>query len=475
MLILPYAWDYNKFNATLSAGTRRGYNHPVMSKARKHAIRALSDILGGTKPKDAMENSTLDSRDRAFEMELLYGVLRHMATLDWIAGKFLKKPGHLHETTLGNIRLALYQAFHTRVPEWAAVNEAVDLEHHQKKLVNAVLRNAIRQKAEIAIELCSMRSALEDTEVDETKAIRTISLLESHPEWLIRRWVRRFGIKEASALASANNAHPPLTLRVNTLKTSRDGLLAQLKTMGIEARPATHSPDGIVINGEIPLSAIKELMGMALVQDEGAQIVSYLLKPKPGEIILDACAAPGGKATHIAQLIGDKGQVVAIDRDTVRMKRLSENAAALGISSITPFIGNLEDYISQAEPESFDSILLDAPCSALGVIRRNPDVRYRHKESDLAGFGAKQLSMLRSVSGMLRPEGRLVYATCSTEPEEGEDVIKEFLKTAPEYFMIEDGFADGLFTSIGMMRTYPNMHGMDGFFGAVMGKKNITP
>ncbi len=435
---------------------------------RELAIKALAAVgAGGEKPRDALAD--LAPRDRAFEMELLYGSLRHLDTLDWVGRRFLKKPGGLNPETINNIRIGLYQLLYMRVPQFAAVNEAVSIERRQKPLVNAVLRGAARELDSIRAELDAMREGLA-TERDTLKAAATIALLTSHPKWLTRRWVARFGIADALALAEADNTRPPLTLRVNTLRSTREEFIAKLSGMGIEAAPTVYSPVGVTLTGEISIEALRALMGSALVQDEAAQLVSIMLRPEEGMRILDACAAPGGKATHIAELIKDRGEVVALDIDEARMGKLHENASALGLRSITPVTADIMDYATSEGPEAFDAILLDAPCTALGVMRRNPDVRYRHEEAALAAYGKRQLDMLRTVSGLLRPGGRLVYATCSTEPEEGEDVIEAALKSAAEFFMIDEALAGGIARG-GVMRTYPHTHGMDGFFAAAIGKR----
>lgn len=413
-------------------------------------------MLDGSKPKDTLARGSSDVRDAAFEMELLYGTLRHLAGLDWIARKFLKKPESLPPDTINNIRLGLYQIFHTRVPQFAAVNETVKLEYRVRGVVNAVLRGAIRDIEPIRAELAAIRAS-----IGQGKANQAIALVTSHPLWLVNRWIARFGAEGALALCDANNMQPPLTLRVNNLKTNRHALLMRLEAMGIEAAPTLKSPVGITVKGEAPLATIKALIGEALVQDEGAQLVSLMLKPKKGQSILDACAAPGGKATHIAELIGDRGEVIAVDNDKGRMRRMKDNMAALGVRSLKPVLNDVMEYVNIADDESFDAILLDAPCTALGVIRRNPDVRYRHKEADLGRFAERQLAMLQAMVRLLKPSGRLVYATCSTEPEEGEHVTSEIIKRNAGCFMLEES------------RTYPHIDGMDGFYVGVIGKKTL--
>jgi 16S rRNA (cytosine967-C5)-methyltransferase len=432
-----------------------------MQSVRKLALDALKDILrGGTKPREALEGISegLSKKDRAFLMETTYGVLRLRDRLDWIINHFLKKPSGVKGPTRDNLRLGIYQIFHMRVPDWAAVDEAVKLERRNPSLVNAILRNAIRDKGDIKGELEAMRDdALGDSTQLADKALN-VSVLTSHPVWLVRRWIKRFGVKETLALAEANNRIPPLTLRVNTMKATRDEILNELKETGIEAGPTELSPQGISLKGTVPIGEIAAFMGKVYIQDEAAQLVSQMLEPKPGERVLDACAAPGGKTTHIADLMGDTGEVVAVDSDERRIETMKENIVMTGLSNIKVVLG---DITSLRGLGLFDRVLVDAPCSATGVIRRNPDVKYRYRAGDLFKFKERQLTILRSAAGFLKPEGLLVYCTCSTEPEEGEQVMQEFLKTSGDFYNIND-------VPLGedFMRTYPHRNNMDGFFAA---------
>lgn len=405
----------------------------------------------------------LDDRDRAFMMEIVYGVLRHSITIDWFLSSLLRKPSALSSRTINNLKASAYQILYMRVPEWAAVNEAVEMEKDKGKpaVVNAVLRNMLRNIDQIRTRLKSL---------SEGKGPKYISLVTSHPQWLIRRYMERFGEKEAVELAEANNRIPPLTLRVNTLRTKRPHVINRLNEADIQGVPTTYSPDGIKLNGFRIYKELSSFKGDVIAQDEASQLITYLLDPQPGERILDASAAPGGKTTHIAQLMLDNGEITAVDRDEERLKRLSDNVLTLGLSSIKIVHADIADYTPEYR---FDRILLDAPCSALGVIRRNPDVKYKHNEKDLIAFKTRQLSMLRKVSGLLKSGGILVYSVCSTEPEEGEDVIKEFLKDSEDFYIIETSpHPVREFMRDGFLRTYPHRDDMDGFFGVRLGRKN---
>ena len=436
-----------------------------METTRELALKALHEIWEkGSKPKDALERraESLEKRDRAFLMELVYGVVRYRDTLDWALQGFLKKPSGLARTTLDNLRLGSYQLLFMRVAGWAAVNEAVELEKKggHPQLVNAVLRNLLRN-------LDFMKERLRAMGDDRTAP--HIATVTSHPRWLIKRWMERFGEDEAAALARANNRIPPLILRLNTLRTTREEAIRRLSEIGIRGEPTPYSPDGVRLREFHPFEELAPVRDLFLVQDEAAQLISYLLGPQPGERVLDACAAPGGKTTHMAQLMKDQGEIIAVDSDEKRLGLLRKNVHALSFRSVEAVQADISDYCPGIP---FDRILLDAPCSSLGVIRRNPDVKYRHKPQDLLRFRANQLRLLRTLSKLLKPGGTMVYSVCSTEPEEGEEVIKEFLKDSGDFYIIDTSFPflKG-FRQDGFFRTYPHRHDMDGFFGARLCRK----
>jgi 16S rRNA (cytosine967-C5)-methyltransferase len=430
-----------------------------MPNTRELALTALQEIWQhGKKPKAVLEyaGSSLDKRDRAFLMEIVYGVVRFRDTLDWLLKRFLKKPSRLSTRTFNNLRMGAYQIIFMRVPGWAAINESVEMEKGRGRpsLVNAVLRGLSRYTERIKAELM---------EIKEKDDARHIALFTSHPEWLIRRWIIRFGTKGARELAEANNRIPPMTLRVNTLRVGRDEMVERLRTMGIQGEPTRFSPDGITLGEFRHFRELSGVVGLVSVQDEASQLITYLLDPHAGERILDACAAPGGKTTHIAQRMDDRGEIVAVDVDEARTGLLRENLSALGLTTVKV----IKADITELRPAGcFDRVLLDAPCSSIGVIRRNPDIKYKHREGNLKQFKEKQLRLLSLVSGLVKIGGILVYSVCSPEPEEGEEVLAEFLKDLPDFYIIETTvpflrrFMDG-----GFFRTYAHRDNMDGFFG----------
>ncbi len=436
-----------------------------MSDTRSSAVRALIEILSEqARPKHAIDTLSqhLDRRDRSFVMEIVYGVLRFRDTLDWILSHFLKNPAKAGTFTQNNLRAALYQLYFMRVPDWAVVSESVEIEksasgHGKPSLVNAVLRNILRQR-----ERFEPPFALDDP-------LSNITVNTSHPKWLVKRWIRRYGEDGALRLAEANNRIPQMTIRTNTLRTTRQDLLTLLAAHEVESVPTEFSPDGITLKHIRSHTELDFAHGLFAVQDEASQLISYLLDPKPHEKVLDACAAPGGKTTHMAQLMQDSGEITAVEKDDKRIRLLRDNIGTLGIRSVSIINRDIGE-LSGSGP--FDRILLDAPCSATGVIRRNPDIKYRRKAKDLDEYKMKQLHLLRAVSRHLEEGGRLVYSVCSIEPEEGEQVIKEFLKTSQEFRMI-DAEAPFLksFIHEGCLRTYPHLHDMDGFFGVALCKR----
>jgi len=455
-----------------------------VSPARAAALAALtrwsarSDRQGApdtaTKAEDIFAEESgsarLDRRDRALALDMFYGVIRNLARLDYSISAFVSGGKRKVDTDIRDVlRIAAYQlVFLDRVPAHAAVNEAVE---QAKKLrgkgagsfVNAVLRSMIRSPE---------KAGLPDKTVDPAGYL---SLAYSFPKWIVNRWLSRFGPDGAEALMAASNKVPPLTLRTNTLKVKRDGLLLLMKEAGIGCSPGGYAPDSVVVEAG---NAVHELPGYAdglfSVQDEASQLVSLLLDPRPGDRVLDACAAPGGKTAHIAALAGGSASIVASDIGLDKSRLMNENMARLGIGGVSLLAADAA--LELPVQGQFDRILLDAPCSALGIIRRRPEVKHLRTEPDVARLAGMQARMLQNVSRYMKPGGVLVYSTCSTEPDEGERVVEAFLEGA-EGFASESALgylpvpAHGMATGKGYMRSYPHTHGTDGFFAARIRRK----
>ncbi len=427
---------------------------------RLQALYSLKDVLhGGKRPKDCIQRygSVLDRRDRAMLQEILYGVLRNLYYLDWRLKHYLTKPDRLKKETLNNLRIGLYQALFMRVPDWAVVNETVKIEKstgRNHRLVNAVLRNIIRDREEPPLP---------------DDPVKRLCILYSHPEWLVRRWITRFGLSETEQLLKANNQIPHLTIRVNRLRRTREDIMKRLRQKGLDVCLTKHSDAGIKIKPPYDFQEIEAMIGDIFIQDEAAQMISILLQPKNGEKILDACAAPGGKSTHIAELTDDSAEIYAVDNSAYRIERMRQNIQKGGYRSIKVVEG---DVMALKLRESFDRILLDSPCSSLGVIRRNPDLKYKYTEDDLKGFHQRELNLLLSVSEFLRPGGLLLYSVCSIEPEETEDAVREFLHKRKDFYIIDREVGlEAFIDDRGFFWTLPHRDEMDGFFAVRLSKR----
>ncbi|MCM0083997.1 16S rRNA (cytosine(967)-C(5))-methyltransferase RsmB [Geomonas sp. Red32] len=445
--------------------------------SNKNPRRAAFDILVRIERERSFADILLDHElthgmitgaDRGLLTELVYGVLRRQATLDHIIGQFSKQRPHKLELVVRLLlRLGLYQCFYLdRVPVSAAVNETVNLAKQivprASGFINAVLRNADRGRDAIVYP---------DREADPAEYL---AIRYSHPAWLTSQWLRQLG-EEAEPLAAAMAEPPPITVRANRLRTSRDGLIKRLEGEGVTAAATSWSPDGVRLSHAGAVTRLASFQeGLFTVQDESSQLAPIFLDPKEGERILDACAAPGGKTTQIAQLTGDKGEILACDVSQKKLRLIRETCDRLGISSVRTFSMDATAPSAALGDLRFRKILVDAPCSGLGVIRRNPEGKWWKSPADLPQLAATQLAILENLSGYLEAGGTLVYATCSTTVQENEEVLDRFLERHPE-FVVEDlrplfPSLSPLFTERGFFRSWPHRDGMDGFFAGRLKK-----
>uniref|UniRef100_A0A7C4EMA9 16S rRNA (cytosine(967)-C(5))-methyltransferase n=1 Tax=Thermodesulfovibrio aggregans TaxID=86166 RepID=A0A7C4EMA9_9BACT len=413
---------------------------------RQKAVEILSGVLGRNKPLKMLLTddvlSRFDKSDRGFLLEIVYGVLRNLYFIDWLLEGFYKNKKKLSVYTINNLRCAVYQLIFMRVPEYAAVFEAVNIEKiygEKTSAVNAILRNFLRKYKKEGVPQAEH-----------------LSIKYSHPEWLISRWLKRFPENEIEAFLKANNEKPPFTIAVKP--EERNKVTFYLNSKGFKTNLTKYSPSGLIVEGQ-GYEIRKTLMESSffwIVQDEASQLACFLLQPFNGLTVLDACASPGGK-TLLTAVLMKKGRIICLEKNRVRMKILKEN-----IERLKKFLPDIEIETILADARhcenvlqknlKFERIIVDAPCSSLGVIRRNPDVRYRVSEREIERLSKTQRLILEKVSSFLSPNGILVYSVCSTEPEEGEQVINNFLQKHDE------------FCSIKMLRTYPHIHGMDGFY-----------
>ena len=410
-----------------------------------------------------------DERDRALATEIATGTLRWRGALDHLIAHVAKRPvTRLDDEVVDILRLSLYQLLHlTRVPASAVVDDGVSLTKKAGKksasgFVNAVLRNVSRSRS--ALPLPARPADVTDREA----ALDYLSISLSHPRWLAERWLDRVGIERAEAWMTFNNQPAQLTLRANRLRTERDALLTRLAARDIEAHPGRFAPDAIVIDrGNLRDEADGDEF---VVQDEASQLVALLAGPEPGARVLDTCASPGGKATAIAASLGPEARLVACDARERRTTLLRKTIAAAGARNV---------WVVQADAtaplpfrEQFSTVVVDAPCSGLGTLRRDPDIKWRREAASLPAFAAAQRSMLDHAAAGVMPGGRLVYATCSSEPEENEQVAAAFLETHPAFGPVRadaahPGIASDLVDDRGHLRTEPDRHGLELFFGAV--------
>lgn len=435
--------------------------------------RSYADILLDRE----LSGGALQGPDRGLLTELVYGVLRHQGTLDHIINQFSRqKVEKLERVVLILLRLGLYQTiFLDRIPISAAVNETVKLAKflapRSAGFINAVLRTVDRERHEIRYP---------DRQLDP---VAFLAARYSHPSRIIGQWIEQLGMDEAESLAESMSEAPPLTLRTNTLKISRDSLIARLAGEGAIAVATRFSPDGLNITARIPLAGLLSFKeGLCTIQDESSQLAALFLSPQPGERVLDLCAAPGGKATHLAQIMENRGSILASDTVVRKLPLIEENAQRLGISIITVIPLDVSGTTPLSGHHSldsgrFDRILVDAPCSGFGVLRRNPEGKWWKMPADIKELASLQKAILRNAASLLKEEGTLLYATCSTTIEENEAVITDFLSKQPD-FMLEDlrelfpAYTE-LFTEEGFFRSWPHRHGMDGFFAARLRKNQI--
>jgi 16S rRNA (cytosine967-C5)-methyltransferase len=454
----------------------------AISAARKIAY----DILRRVESEGAYASDLLHaelgphvkSEDAALATEIVLGALRWRRQLDFQLQRHLKKPvAKLDLPVAIALRMGIYQLrFLDRVPARAVVNESVEIVKQARKtsaatLVNAVLRRAAAEAKELA-----------EKYIPETaNPADRLGILHAHPTWMVERWLGRFGAVQTSALLEANNRTPRLACAVHDT-SQREEILDSLKRMGLRLDPGTLLQSSIAVNGGSPARTEAFRTGKISIQDEASQIIPLLLGVQSGDRVLDLCAAPGGKTSVLVRGAGDSGMVVGGERHAHRLRAMREQFKRLNLSRVR--LVELDAERTLPFGVRFDRILLDAPCSGTGTLARHPEIRWRLKPEQLAEFHALQSALLANALEVLSPGGRLVYSTCSIEPEENENVIDQALKlredvsrldreTAAEPLrgLLAEGVeASSLFDNTGYFRTLPHKHSADGFFAAIMKK-----
>jgi 16S rRNA (cytosine967-C5)-methyltransferase len=400
--------------------------------------------------------------DRRLLNELVYGTIRWRKQLDWVLNHFVNEGFRLNPRTRDILRLGTYQLLHLdRIPPHAAIYETVELAKPKSKTVrfiNAVLRSVQRDAG--TLEYPSM----------EQHPVQHIAVTQSYPLWLVERWVERHGVEWTLAFCRASNRVAPLSLRVNTSKTNRADLIESLTASGIIVNEEYTAPEGVSLSNVPPLQSLQAYKdGWFYVQDESAMLVTHLLQPGPSDTVIDFCAAPGGKTTHIAQLMDKNGKICAVDLSEEKIQRITENCQRLGFTNVQTQV--LTEGKRIAPPASADSVLVDVPCSGFGTFRRHPDIRWKKYPEQIPQLAQLQLQLLKEAAQYVKPDGVLVYSTCSTEPEENEEVIRQFLKSHPQ-FSLESAYdflpfaSASAITPEGFLQTFPHKHRIDGAFAA---------
>ena len=419
-----------------------------------------------------------DERDRALAGEIATGTLRWQGAFDTVIEAFARRPvAKLDPEVLDILRMTAFQLLHLdRIPASAAVNDAVALTGKVGKrsaagLVNAILRRINRERGDLPLPRNPKKVAGTFPGKVPATFSQNVSYLEkalSHPQWLVARWLDRYGFEAAERWALFDNAPAALTLRANTLRTSRDELAERLASLGVGTQPTRFAPHGLTICRGNPLSTPLADEGVFFVQDESSQLVAELAGAVAGERILDACASPGGKTTAMAAAMQNRGVIVATDLRGRRVDLLARTVQTLGATCARVVQADASAVLPFRAP--FDAVLLDAPCSGLGTLRRDPDIRWRRSEDELKRFAAKQLEMLDCVAGVVDSGGRIIYATCSSEPEENEDVVAEFLVSHREFVQAPERIPSAFLTAAGHFRTLPFRDELEAFFGAILVK-----
>ena len=437
--------------------------------SRKAALRVLVNCRTNGAWADAALNvqirrDGLSGADAALCSRIVYGVLQNQLLLDhYISAYCSQKPDHLQPPLLDILRIGAYQIlFLDKIPDSAAVNESVELAKMFKRgqaagLVNAVLRKISKNKENLP-------------EIPGQNPERTLSIRYSHPRWLVKRLLSVLGVEETEKFLAANNDVAPMTVQVNPMKTSAEKLTAELTEAGVTVKPHAWVPDCLELSGTGDLTALRAFReGDFMVQDPAARLVSLIADVKPGQRVLDVCAAPGGKSFSAAFAMGNQGSIQSCDLHENKLKRVRESAERLGITCIEA--APADGRVFKAEWENaFDVVLVDAPCSGLGIIRKKPDTRYK-KADELFALPVIQTAILENAARYVAPGGTLVYSTCTILPEENEQVSDAFLAEHPEFSRESFTLPEPVGKTDGRLTLWPQRHDTDGFYICRMTRK----
>lgn len=442
-----------------------------MANAREVALTALSEIINNgaysnRAINEALEKNPLNPQNRGFMTEIVYGTLQHFRLLEFYAEPYFS--GKVKSWAKLLVYMTLYQILYLdSVPEHAAISEAVTIAKKRGgqftgNVVNGILREMRRTPLRSLEEVADEASRL--------------GILYSHPDWLVKLWQSQYGVAETESVLRANNEKVPLTLRVNTLKMNRKTLQKKLAADGVQTEASPLNEEALIVKKGNPMRTQAFEEGGFYVQDEASILVAKALAPKEGSTVLDACSAPGGKALHAGTIMNGTGTVLANDLHPHKLRLIEENAQRLGASNIKTSLLDATILSSHYDPESLDYIMVDAPCSALGILRRHPEAKLFKKPEDLDGVASISEKILQEAATVLKPGGRLVFSTCTLNRKENDKQVDKFLKARPEFQLdttLANRLPEGLREAAkdGMIQLLPGQHGTDGFFIAALVKK----
>ncbi|WP_249869831.1 16S rRNA (cytosine(967)-C(5))-methyltransferase RsmB [Oceanobacillus saliphilus] len=418
-----------------------------------------------------IKSKRIPQKDEGLLTEIVYGTIQRQITLDFYLDSYVKNSKKMDLWVRMLLRMSLYQMVYLdKVPDHAIIHEAVEIAKQRghkgvASLVNGVLRNVQRNGV---------------TETDSIEdSVKRLSVVTSHPEWLVERWIGIYGYETTKAMCEANTTKKRSSVRIQPLKITRQEAMEALQKQGFEVRESKFSAQGIIIDKGNILNTELFKQGYVTIQDQSSMLVGEMLDARPGMHILDGCSAPGGKVTHIAEKMQDKGEIHAYDLHDKKVKQINEKAALLNLSIINANAFDARKLDEIHENESFDRILIDAPCSGLGVIRGKPEIKYHKKEDDIKRLSKIQLDILESTAPLLKKDGLLIYSTCTVDVEENENVVKQFLEKNHD-FQVDMEFFEKLptelikssgITEIGL-QLFPQDYQTDGFFLTRL-KKNV--
>ncbi|MFC4305857.1 16S rRNA (cytosine(967)-C(5))-methyltransferase RsmB [Cohnella boryungensis] len=450
--------------------------------AREVAMSVLHNVetqgaYSGLELNQALQSAGLERPDAALATELVYGTIQRLNTIDYALQSRVKGwPNKIEPWVRALLRMSYYQLrWLTRVPAHAAVDEAVRIAKKRGHagiggLVNGVLRGLQREGFEAPLP-----ASLSPAE--------RLALTHSHPLWLVERWIAEFGESAAAQICAANNEPPHVSARVNELQSTREQVLAEMKAAGIEAAPSPLTREGIVaVKAGNLVHTDWYKQGKFTVQDESSMLVAAVADPKPGMVALDCCAAPGGKSTHLAERMRNEGKVIANDVHPHKEALIRQQAERLGLTCVQTMASDALELAGKLERGSCDLVLLDAPCSGLGVIRRKPEIKWNKTAEDIKSLSELQGRLLEQAGTLVKPGGTLVYSTCTIGTEENENRVRAFLERHPD-FCLDPQWPDETLAPLreagslpesfsGMLQLLPNQFGSDGFFIARMRKQS---